>query len=235
MKNLVGLWAAVAGLACFASLAAAPAHATPDSYAFGYSYYDGNEYLTLNGSTQILTNGVQGWVSPTASNPDGNTNYIVGTCCLGSGDVFSNYFVFNVSGVTGPVTSAALTISPQNIINNFTYVLHDATAYAALLSDAPSPNPALYTDLAQGPILGSFSVTTASNYAPSITFTLNSTGISDLNSIIDSGGSTFAISGTVSGQAGSTGGVPEPTTWVLMLLGVGSIGLSLRARRSVLA
>ena len=228
-RNLCAGAAASAGL--MAAFVAAPAWATPDNYAFGYSVYDNAESLTLNGATPILTNGVQGWVSDGALNtggPDNNTNYIAGTCCFGAGNVYADYFVFSLSGVTGPVTSAALSISPYTITQDFTFVLHDATPFVGSLSDASSPNPTLYSQLGTGAILGSFAVTPSETGGPPLVFNLNATGIQDLNADILAGGTQFAISGTVLGQAGATGAAPEPSTWLLMIAGIGGVGLALR-------
>ncbi len=41
--------------------------------------------------------------------------------------------------------------------------------------------------------------------------------------------------GTFTRLGGSAGGVPEPTTWALMVMGFGAVGLSLRRRRTALA
>jgi len=232
-RILVGAAAAAALTTAFA----APAFATPDNFAFGFSGYDGLEFLTLNG-TPILTNGFQGWVSSTAGNtggPGGNTNYIAGTCCGGAGRVYADYFVFSLAGVTGPVTSASLTISPYSITQPFTFVLHDATPFVGSLFNAASPSAGLYSSLGTGTILGSFGLTPGQSYGSPLTFNLNSTALGLLNKDILAGDTQFAISGTVLGQVGSTGGVPEPATWALMIGGFGLAGVALRRKKAVLA
>jgi hypothetical protein len=238
LKNIFVGAAASAVMAATFVAAPALANPAPDNYAFGYSGYDGGEYLTLNGATSILTNGVQGWVSPTYANtggPDGNTNYIAGTCCFGSGDVFANYFVFSLDGVSGPITSASLTISPFSITTDFTYVLHNATPFVGLLYDSGSPDAALYADLGTGTIFGSFGITTGQSYGAPLVFNLNPVALASLNDYIAAGKTQFVISGTVLGQAGSTGGVPEPAAWALMLIGFGGLGAVMRRRREHVA
>ena len=227
---------AVGVAASMAAFAAPSAWAVSDNYAFGFSGYDGDESLTLNGATTILTNGFQGWVSNGDVNeggPDGNTNYIAGTCCNGLGNVYANYFVFSLSGFTGPVTSAALSISPYSITQDFTYVLHNATPFLSSLNDAASPDAVLYSQLGTGTILGSFAVTPSESDGPPLVFDLNSVAVAELNAAISGGASQFAISGTVLGQAGSTGSVPEPATWAMMLVGMGTIGFAARRRQNV--
>ncbi len=44
----------------------------------------------------------------------------------------------------------------------------------------------------------------------------------------------FAVTGANIGEIG-TGGVPEPATWALMLVGFGALGAALRGRKSVVA
>jgi hypothetical protein len=229
----------LAGLAaCLAVIASGPASAAPDNYAFGFSFYNNDELLTLNG-TPIATNGVQGWVSNGMANtagPSSNTNYIAGTCCGGAGNLFADFFVFDISHFTGPVTTATLTISPFSITQDFTYVLHDATPFVGSLPNAISPNPLLYSELGTGDILGSFAINTGESNGVPLVFSLNSTGLSHLNSLISNGASQFAISGTVLGQEGTTGtdAVPELATWAMLVVGFGLIGATMR-RRSNLA
>ena len=58
-------------------------------------------------------------------------------------------------------------------------------------------------------------------------------GINHLSVVVTDTGppSAFAISG-LSGTADFAGGVPEPTTWALMLGGFGLAGAALRRRRA---
>lgn len=200
--------------------------ARADDYAFGYSGYDGAEYLTLQtagGPVQLPTNGDQGWVSDTASNPGGpggNTNYLTGTI-TGYGNL-NDYFAFALSGVVGPVTGVSLTITPFQISDDLTYRLGDATAEAAQLNNAASPDAALYDAIGSGTLFGDFALS-AGYFASPDTFVLNAAAVSAINADIIQGVSYFALGGTV-----NTITVPEPSSWALMLTALGGIGLILR-------
>lgn len=115
-----------------------------DYWTFGFSGYDGNESPTLNfaggGSATILTNQFQGWVSNgdfnPAEGPDGNTNCFTGAY---SGKLYNDYFVFDLSGVSGKVTSASLNVTQDDVTENLTWSAYAPTVPASSLYDASSP------------------------------------------------------------------------------------------------
>jgi hypothetical protein len=196
-------------------------------YAFGYSYYDGAETLTLGlasgGSVVLNTNGFQGWFSESnynAAGPDSNTNYITGEI---SGTFYNNFFDFNISGLVGEtVTSAVLTITPFSISNNLIYSLFDVTTPTAQLFDGASPDAAIYTDLGSGVLYGSYGVSPGDTTE---VLTLNANGVSGINAAIALGSTNFNIGGTVNQP------VPEPVS--LSLLGGGIVALGFFRRRNV--
>jgi len=53
--------------------------------------------------------------------------------------------------------------------------------------------------------------------------------------IIGTNGNTGVVGATLSTVTTITGGVPEPATWALMIVGFGGVGASLRARRRTVA
>ena len=65
-------------------------------------------------------------------------------------------------------------------------------------------------------------------------------GTLTIDNVINSGAATFlsAIIGSHPGQALAVvpvRGVPEPSTWAMMLIGFGSIGVALRRRRKAIS
>lgn len=219
------------GLVVGVSLLFAGAPARADSYAFGFSKASADSNLILqtgSGSITINDAGFQGWVSDAADDlagPGGNTNYLAGN--LGSSH-YNDFFVFGISGITSSVTAATFTVDAATISDVLTFRLGDATAYASELYDASSPNIGLFNDLSSGTEFGSYTLT-ASESGTLLTFTLNSAGVAALNAAISGGASEFALGGTVLGSA-----VPEPTSWMLTIAGVGLIGGALRRKsRSV--
>src|SRR5690349_16724413 len=96
---------------------AAATQANADYSAFGFSGAE-NQQLTLNfsggGSVTLDTGGNQGWWSDTSFNQNGNTNYITGSLFDGA-TKFNDFFVFDLSQLTGTVTSATLTLDTATI------------------------------------------------------------------------------------------------------------------------
>ncbi len=225
MTSFAAIAAAVAGLAI---AAAGPASA---QYAFGYSQHDGGETLTLgtgSGPLVLDTNGFQGWVSTGYANtagPDSNTNYIVGD--LGGGNLFNDFFVFDISRLTGPVSSVTLSLNPQQITAPLTFRLGGANQVLGSLYDAASPDSSLYTALESGRWYGLFGLDPNTSFGGPLSFSLNGNAIADLNADIANGDQYFAIGGTVDPAAP----VPEPAAWAMMLTGIAGLGAAMRSRR----
>ena len=177
--------------------AGAPAKAQTEQIAFGASAYDGNETLTLSGGAPIATGGNQGWVATNDNNAPGNTNYVVGYVFISA---YNNYFVFSLAGQTTPVTSATLSLSAHIINTTATYSIYDATSVAGALltetSNPTSPNVPLFNALVSGPFIGSTGVNPGQS-GGTISISLNSAGLADLNYDIANGVADFAIGGTL--------------------------------------
>jgi hypothetical protein len=202
--------------------------AVADYYAFAGSSFDRNEYLALSfaggGSADVYTNGFQGWVGTQATNfstggPDGNTSYLTGNDAEG---LFNDYFVFDLSGQTGTVTSASMTVGRDTTVGNMTWSLYAPTVPAASLNDAVSPNPSLYAELIGGPLYGGVALKQADT-SNLVTVQLDPAAIAAINGLIGKG--EFAVGGTVNTA------VPEPTGVFLIMLGLLGLGIA-RYRRA---
>jgi PEP-CTERM motif len=218
-RNLGGALSLAAGALAVGLFASAPAKA---QFAFGYSYYDGNEELilsTTDGTVTLSTDGYQGWVSSSVGNvggPDENNNYIVGPYVTSN-----DYFVFDISDQDiGTVTGVTLSISAFTITNDYTYKIADASslANAGDLFDAGSPNVALYNALGAGGF-GSFAIGPGDSNT-TLNFALNAAAVAAINADIANGDTYFAVGGSVSST------IPEPSTWAMMVLGFAGLGFA---------
>jgi hypothetical protein len=233
MKLLGAL--AAAGLA----IGASPAAAGVASYEFAYTFGFGPTQLVINGTT-VLNSVARGWYDDTGLHVASNNNYIVGNClpatCDGGDGVtlHNNFFVFDLSGVSGPITSASLSLANPSAADNIdppfpsdgfggaptTYSTWDvSTAIAALEADNAGAT-GIYADLGSGVFYGTTPANASTN-GTQVIVNLDGAALAELNR--DEGGA-FAIGGTLAA-------VPEPATWMVMLLGFGALGATLRLRR----
>ena len=214
--------------------------AWPDYYAFANSQDLGYATLRLtvgNTAVNISTAGFQGWISDKYSfniaGPLGaNSNYMVGVYNNAS---YNNYFGFNLSrlGSSATVTSATLILNSGLISEKVNYSLFSATQWMSQLEAGSSPNAALYQELETGPELDPtvLSPNTTDPTKP-LTFVLDPSGVSDINTAIRNGAMMFALSGHADLASGLlSSSVPEPSPWILMLAGFAGLGVA--ARRAV--
>ncbi len=174
------------------------------------------------------------------------TNYIASTGGLAQ----NNYFTFSLSGVSGTITGA--TISIFNPVNGFfgspgMYTLYDVVTPPSILiaNNSAAVGITIYNDLGSGTVFGSTNVSSADN-GTVITISLNAAAIAALNA---TNGGVFAIGGAFSAPSGSvvfgfTGfdarnqlalqvsDVPEPSTLVLFCTGLVGLASRLRKRKS---
>lgn len=206
---------------------AEPAAAQP--FAFGGSYYDGNETLqltTTRGTVVLNTGGDQGWWSATYPNIAGNNNYFTGD--PGGGVELNDFFMFPLASLAGAtVTGATLSVTEFNVTAPLTLRLGDASALAnaGVLLPTNGTSAAIYNALGVGGF-GNFALTPGDSLSQ-LNFTLNSSAITAINHDINAGDQFFAIGGSVAS-------VPEPATWAMLILGMGVLGVAIRRRTGAL-
>ena len=188
-----------------------------------------------------------------------NNNYLAGTNGRGDGVLYRDFFVFNVPSIGSNIFTSA-TLSLENPVNGIdltsassaTYELWDYSGDISSL-EAGTGGTTAYDELGTGTNVGSFTFT-ADNDDSFINISLNAFGLADLASAeggsIAFGGSVplaeanstasnyiFAYSGgngtAADGNTSltfTTAVVPEPSTWAMMVGGVGIL-LGFRRRR----
>jgi hypothetical protein len=227
------------------SLLFAASGALANTFLYAFTPYH-SQQLILNGGSVVLSATDKGWYDNTGFHQAGNPNYAVGQCqnCGPGVSAFRDYFVFDLSGVSGPITDATLSIgNPPNgfhvlKVSNPSagydvgppalWTLYDvSTPIGSLTADQTSAT-SIFTDLGTGVSFGSKLVTGALN-AMQVMLSLNASGLAALNAAV---GGQFAVGGKLSHTAGE---VPEPATWTMMILGAGAVGAAVRRRRSAQA
>lgn len=221
---------AIAAVAGFGLATPAMAQGAGDDYAYGFS--GGAAWtLTING-TDTFTSVDTGWINSVGEHSTGNNNYIVGTCCFGSGLEYNNWVSFDLSSLSGPVTSAAVTINSFDVFLTVprTYTIWDTSASLSQLDANRNPGDAggigLHLDLQSGTSYASYLFTPSTPDNTPLTFDFNSAGIAALNG---SAGGNFAFGGSMNiPNIGPD--VPEPDVWALLILGFGAVGGAMRRR-----
>jgi hypothetical protein len=160
-----------------------------------------------------------------------NTNYLAASCAsygcntlLGPEENARNFFVFDLSGVSGRIDSAVLSIgngpsgaSPFPVH----YSVWDVTTSTA---DLEASHPwggaglAIYYDLGSGIPYGGADLGPADD-GSQILIQLGPLALDSLNT---AEGGSWALGGSV---------VPEPASWAMMLVGFGGLGVAMRSRR----
>ena len=198
-------------------------------------------------TTMSITSFDAGWYRNDGAHNTANTNFIAGTTARGT---YRNFFAFDLAGLTGRVTSATLSIASNGRYQSFsrsaTYNLHQVTTSVASLVGGTG-GAAAYTDLGDGTLYGSTTVSTRGNRTramPTGTLVLNN-ALSDLTaaqgSQIAFGGTTDAYpylwgyssganAATLTLQFDPTVVLPIPAPLVLLLTALGATAFAARRK-----
>jgi hypothetical protein len=143
-------------------------------------------------ATTVINSFASGFYQNTGATPSaGSTNII-------EDSTRNNYFAFDLSGVSGTVTGAKLTIFGGNGFFFFnsttpatvTYSIYDVSTNIGALTDHTA-GAAAFTDLGSGSAYGSTPITVVSGSAPPLVIDLLG-GLADINAAL---GGLFALGG----------------------------------------
>jgi PEP-CTERM motif len=226
---LAALFPAMLILAPVAAHATAPIVTIFNSTALGFG---GDVVLTINGVDYTAFD------SGHYDNLGGqiSTNYQAGFDGFNNNPLSEvrNYFAFDLSDLTGAITSATLTI-PSNPFgigynntsgsDSITYMNWDVSTSVDNLLDGTN-GTSTFADLGSGEKFGS-ALVHEGDLATTVTL-----GAAALDDIAAAEGKEFAIGGSAMATVAP---VPEASTWVMMIAGFGLMGVALRRRLTTIA
>lgn len=182
-----------------------------------------------------------------------NKNYLAGSVTDNNNTrSYRNFFVFDLSGVSGSITSARLQLFTNIVSGSGSYSVFDVTTPVSGLTAFQTGRADIFADLGSGVGYGSTTIT-RSDLGSLITVDLNAEAIAALQSsagrtfvlggFFDAPQGTFAFSGTSLDspdlhnqlilQTQPNAAVPEPATLLLLVTGLGAVGATVRQRRKL--
>ena len=191
--------------------------------------------VTVSTSLNQLQKGVdnQGWWSNFSTNGNSkNDNYYIA-------NGYRDFFSFDLSGISGNVTSATFQVRRYGQSGNVLLDLWDVTTPATSLITTRQgiSNQAIYNDLGSGISYGEFTVTNGASQ-DILNFSLNAAALADINKKIGQG--YFSIGGSLNGagnlfsnsssEPGNSGG--SANSIQQLVLGIGLVGLASRRRKA---
>jgi hypothetical protein len=167
------------------------------------------------GTSQVLP-GVpnQGWWMNGDAHGAGNPNYVT------MDGAFRNFFSFDLSGLSGGITAAVLSINTVDTTFDglpVTYSLYSVSTPVATLVNT-NGTPGVYADLGSGTRYASYGVSVYP--ATTMDISLNAAALADINS---AAGQFFSIGGSLDSAP-----VPEPSTYILLSIALGAVGFARR-------
>ena len=187
-------------------------------------------------------NAYSGWYDDSGNHSYNNTNYFSGNHF---GPQLDNFFLFDLSGVSGGITSASFNVYTYGISTSGTYTIYGTSLPTSVQYDC-SGCVSNFAGLTSGPAIGSISFTT-SDANSWLTISLNGAGLAWLtanegswvvlggsNPQPNTGGDLFIFGYSVfNGSNNLTiNSTPEPGS--LLLLGSGILGAAGILRRKLL-
>lgn len=202
------------------AMATIPAH----GYVFGDSQLNTDNALTLDGGTRLTTVD-SGWYRSDFFHDPDNTNYAAGNCAhcaLPPDNNHNNFFVFDISAVSAPVSALSFTVDTYVALETLHYSLHDYTGSVDVLRNGTG-GAAAYTDLATGALYGEATIGPGNNYTL-MGFQLSQAAVADFNQAVSTHQTYFVIGGTAPA-------VPEPDAPLMTLSGLAIAALAISSRR----
>ncbi|MGD0821604.1 MAG: PEP-CTERM sorting domain-containing protein [Desulfomonilia bacterium] len=187
----------------------------------------------------VINNSYSGWYDDSGNHSYSNENYYSGSHF---GPQLNDFFVFGLSGFSGPVSAATFNVYSYGISVPGTYTIYGTSLNTSVENDNTG-NVAMYNALTSGPAIGSISVGTGDANSW-LAISLNNAGLSWLqanegNSVVLGGSfpqpntgddlylfgfSNFNPDNNLTINANANSPVPEPAT--MLLLSSGLVGLA---------